>query len=59
MVRRPKKERFLEDSEVKLLKWFKKLTPEQRLDIALEIEELRRGARFVKSKRSIRSTKRK
>lgn len=47
------------DSDVKLLNWFKKLTPEQRLDIALQIEEFRRGAKFVKNRKDIRSTKRK
>jgi hypothetical protein len=49
-----KKERFIQiDSEAKLLKWFKRLTPEQRLNIALEIEEFRRGAKLVKSRKNI------
>ena len=34
-------------SRKNLQDWFGKLTPEQRLTIALEIEKLRREARFV------------
>jgi hypothetical protein len=31
-----------------LQEWFNKLTPEQRLKIALQVEKFRREARFVK-----------
>jgi len=36
-------------SRKNLQDWFDKLTPEQRLKIALEIEKFRREARFVES----------
>lgn len=32
----------------KLIKWFSKLTAEQRLNIALQIEDFRRNAKFMK-----------
>ncbi len=33
----------------KLAEWFRKLDPEKRLEIANQIEMLRRGARIVKT----------
>lgn len=45
---------MIKNSEKKLIRWFRKLTPEQRLSIALELEDFRRGAKFVKSRRDIR-----
>lgn len=42
-------------SNKKLLKWFKKLTAEQRLKLALEIEEFRKGAKIVRNRRDIQS----
>lgn len=44
-------------SNKKLLKWFKKLTAEQRLKLALEIEEFRKGTKIVKNRGNIQSTK--
>lgn len=43
-------------SNKRLLKWFKKLTAEQRLKLALEIEEFREGAKIVKDRGDIQST---
>jgi hypothetical protein len=37
-------ERLRWHSEGMLASWFRKLTPEQRLDIALEVEQFRREA---------------
>jgi len=38
---------FHEGSEERLRRWFKGLTPAQRLKVAEEIEQFRRRARFV------------
>ncbi|MDI6856486.1 MAG: hypothetical protein QMD21_06895 [Candidatus Thermoplasmatota archaeon] len=35
-------------SKKKLAKWFKKLAPEKRLEIANQIEMLRKGAKIVR-----------
>jgi hypothetical protein len=34
-------------NQKKVAKWFKKLTPEKRLEISIEVEEFRREAKFV------------
>jgi len=47
MVRKSKPEKW--HSRKNLQDWFDKLTPEQRLKIALQIEKFRREARFVET----------
>ncbi len=42
-------------SNKRLLKWFKKLTTEQRLRLALEIEEFRKEVKIVKDRGDIQS----
>lgn len=37
--------------------WFKKLTPEQRLDISIEIEGFRKEAKFVKVRENLQKIK--
>ena len=39
----------MHDSEKKLSRWFRSLPPEKRLEIAVQIEEFRRGARFAEA----------
>lgn len=43
----------MDASNRKLLKWFKKLTTEQRLKLALEVEEFRKGVKVVKNRGNI------
>ncbi len=40
----------MDASNRRLLKWFKKLTAEQRLKLALEIEEFRKEVKIVKNR---------
>jgi len=42
-----------EETRTKLSRWFSRLTPEQRLALALEIEDFKRKAKFVKSREDI------
>ena len=46
-------------SKEKLENWFMKLSPEKRLEIAMQIEMMRRGAKIVKTRENNQRTKQK
>ncbi|PIV67938.1 MAG: hypothetical protein COS08_07590 [Euryarchaeota archaeon CG01_land_8_20_14_3_00_38_12] len=47
-VKEKRKDKKNWHSRKSLAEWFRKLSPEKRLEIAYQIEMLRRGARIVK-----------